>query len=142
LVSNTIIIDKDLDTVWGKIEGEFATTFKCPSNQLSGKEVKVQAKDYFGNPINIVQKVMKYEPQRSITVQSINGHDVVTSQYQAESTENGSTRVTLSVHGTNAKSTLKSWNYSLMSWPILRGGTKKRLKLQLTRLKSVIEGDE
>lgn len=140
MVSAAIVINKSLGTVWGRIEEEFCKTFQCKTQDLSGRQVTIQTRNYVGDLIGVTQLVKAYTPQESITIESHNGADVVTSSYTAVALDAGTTRVSLSVEGANTQSLLRTWNYKLMSWPVLRGGTKKRLHLQLARLKSTIEG--
>jgi len=139
VVANSIVIERDLKTVWAKIEAEFCKTFNSKDKDLLGKKVSIKTKNYMGSPIEVAQVVTEYKPEQSITIQSLNQNDVVTSQYSVEAVDTGSCRVVLSVEGKNQGSLLKTWNYWVMSLPVFRGGTKKRLAMQLNRLKAVIE---
>lgn len=141
MVSNSIIIERDAGTVWAKIQGEFCKAFDCRSDDLLERTISVQTRSYWGNPIQVTQKVTEYSPPQSIAIQSQNRKDIVTTRYRVEALEPGATKVVLSVHGKNQGSKLRTWNYWLMSLPVLRGGTKKRLALQLKNLKHLIESE-
>lgn len=141
MVTNNVIVNRDLPLVWKKIEAEFCKNFSCRPEELSGRKITTKTNNYYGKPINITQAVAGYNPRESITIQSINSSDVVSSTYSVEAVDASSTRVTLSVAGSNNKSVLRTWNYWLMSLPVLRSGTKKRLSMQLSRLKSLIENE-
>lgn len=141
MVTNNVIVNKDLSLVWKKIEAEFCKNFNCRPEELSGRKVTTKTNNYYGDPINVTQVVADINPRESITIQSINGGDVVSSAYKVEAVDESSTRVTLSVAGSNNTSVLRSWNYWLMSLPVLRSGTRKRLSMQLSRLKTLIENE-
>lgn len=141
MVSNSIVIQRDLEAVWAKIEGEFRRAFNFPKGDLQGHSFSVKTRSYLGKPILATQRVVEFIPGVAIALESQNQNDVITSRYQLEAASAGSTRVTLSVEGKNTGSKLRSWNYILMSWPLFRGGAKKRLSMQLESLKSLIEGE-
>ena len=139
MVNSEVLIGREIKTVWTKIEDEFAKTFECKAEELLNRETTAQTKNYGGNPITITQKVTEYVPEQSITVISLNNDDIVSSKYSVSRASDTTTKVVLSVEGKNDKSVLKSWNYFLMGLPILRGGTKKKLRRQLYYLKNALE---
>lgn len=139
MVKNDIVVNRDMETVWSTIEEEFCTVFKCKPSELAGRVIKTKAKSYYGDPIQVSQQVTEYVPGKTIAIESVRDSDVVTSRYTVEPATAGATKISLALQGKNEKSVLRSWNYTLMSWPVLRGGTKKRLKRQLMQLKKVIE---
>lgn len=141
MVSSSVNIQRDLPAVWAKIEEEFCKTFKCKAKELKGRKTSASTKNYSGTSIKVFQTVTEHIPQESITIQSINGNDVVTSTYTVKAFDDSTTIVTLSVSGSNTHSALRSLNYSLMSLPVFRSGTRKRLATQLSRLKKVIESE-
>ncbi len=139
MVSNSTIIERDAQRVWNIIEAEFSKTFNCDDKELLGQKLNIQTRNYVGNAIQVSQEVIEYKPGQSIAIQSGHKKDIVINKYVVEPLEANSTRVTLSVKGKNQGSLLRTWNYWLMSLPIFRSGTKKRLEIQLGRLKEVIE---
>lgn len=141
MVSNSIIIQRDLAVVWAKMEAEFRRAFNFPKGDLQGETFSVKTRSYLGKPILATQRVVEFVPGVAIALESQNQNDVVSSRYQLEGASPGTTRVTLSVEGKNTGSKLRSWNYILMSWPLFRSGAKKRLSMQLEGLKSLIEGE-
>lgn len=139
MVKYEVMIDRDLETVWHQIEEEFCKVFKCKAGELADREIETEAKSYYGSPIHVSQKISEYVPGQAIEMESVRGADVVTSRYTAETAGAAKTKVALALQGRNKKSVLRTWNYALMSWPILRSGTKKKLRRQLLHLKAVIE---
>lgn len=127
--------------MWRQIEAEFAKAFKCKVDELPGREIRHKTRSYVGNPIEVVQKVIDYVPETTIAIRSENNSDIVVSRYTVTEVDETITKVELELEGKNDKSVLRSWNYWLMSLPVLRSGTKKRLDLQLNQLKSVIESE-
>jgi hypothetical protein len=142
MVTSTININKDCSSVWAGIEAEFCKTFNITASDLPKAEIKVQTRSFYGEPIEVLQKVTEYIPGQAIAISSVNGHDIVTSQYKLNSLGDAQTKVSLSVVGKNDASPFKNWNYFLMGLPILRSGTKKRLAMQLGSLKTILEEGE
>ncbi|MGI6365289.1 MAG: SRPBCC family protein [Bacillota bacterium] len=141
MVSNSIILQLDAETVWAKIQEEFCKAFNCRDEDLLGRTITVKTRNYWGNPIQVTQKVTEFSPPQSIAIQSQNRKDIVTTRYRVEALEPGATKVVLSVEGKNQGSILRTWNYRLMSLPVLRSGAKKRLARQLQGLKQLIEAE-
>ena len=76
----------------------------------------------------------------AIAIKSVNRDDLLISRYRLEALADDCCRVTLSVQGRNEKSKLKTWNYWVMSLPVFRSGARKRLAIQLQRLKGIHPG--
>lgn len=141
MVSRSIIINKDHSAVWEKIQGEFCKTFKCKASELMNGKASIKTKSSSGKPLRLYQAVADFQPQRSITVDSITGDNIVSSTYLVEIERPGSSKVTLSVEGNNYKSRFRSLVYKIMDLPFLQKGTASRLDLQLRRLKHSIENE-
>jgi len=138
MVSNSITIPRDIETVWNTIEAEFRKAFKCQGKELLGRRTTIKTRSYFGSPITVSQEVIEYAPREAIAIKSVNRDDVLISRYRLEALADDCCRVTLSVQGRNEKSKLKTWNYWVMSLPVFRSGARKRLAIQLQRLKEFI----
>ncbi len=141
MVSASIMVCKDVKTVWQKIETEFCKAFKCNIDNLINKRITHKTTSYTGSPIEVNQEVIEYNPGESIAINSEKGDDVVTSRYLVETVTDTATRVTLTITSENRKSVLKHWNFKLMSLPVLKSGTKRRIRLQLNGLKTIIENE-
>lgn len=140
MVSNWIVIERDLETVWAIIEGEFRRTLECPRGDLLGHAQTVKTRGYSGSPLKVAQKVVQCTPGQSIEIESHNQNDIINTRYRIEAVGPQATKVVLTVEGRNEGSKLRTWNYTLMSWPLFRSGAKKRLALQLQGLKQLVEG--
>lgn len=142
MVSRSIVIERDRETVWAQIEAEFRKALACPRGDLLNRSASVKTRSYRGGPLRVVQTVTDYNPGQSITIESQNKDDYVSNSYAVEALGPQSTKVTLAVAGRNQASQLRNWNYKLMGWPLLRSGTQKRLDLQLKGLKQLVEGGQ
>lgn len=84
MVSNSIILQRDAETVWAKIQEEFCKAFNCRDEDLLGRTITVKTRNYWGNPIQVTQKVTEFSPPQSIAIQSQNRKDIVTTRYRVE----------------------------------------------------------
>ena len=86
------------------------------------------------------QVVSEYEKNKNITFDSFFAQDKIVTTYRFRPEGEEFTYVTLEENAYSSK-TSRKYNYMLMTLPLLRNGAMKKLKRQLTSLKTMIEGE-
>ena len=86
------------------------------------------------------QVVSEVAANQIITFDSFFGQDKIVTTYRFRADGEEFTYVTLEENAYSSK-TSRKYNYMLMTLPILRNGAMKKLKRQLSSLKTMIEGE-
>ena len=138
MIKETVYIEKPLEEVWDYVHMEFAKSFKCSPSQLEGKEIKSKARTMNGE-IEIIQTATKVIPNELIEVVSIGGNTISTKIYEFVGDDEG-TYLTTGEKGEGKDSFIKTMNYKILSLPILRNSTKKKMRQGLAYIKADLEG--
>lgn len=141
MIQEQIWIDKPIDDVWNFIELEFAKVFKCSPSKLSGKEIKAQASNFTGQRIEIIQRIAELQKPNRLVLESENSKDRVRTIYELEADGDAATFLRSSEMGEGISSKMRTFNYKVMGLPILRSGSKKKLRNRLDSIKMMLEGN-
>lgn len=140
MLKEQIWIDKSVEDVWSFIENEFAKAFKCSPSKLLNASTKVKTRTFSGHETTLSQSVTVLEPLKQIIISSENTKDRVLTGYEVESDGENGTIVSIFEDGEGIEKKSRSWNYKLMTLPIINRGSKKRLRQKLESIKYLLEG--
>lgn len=140
MVSSEILILGNLDRVFNEVEKVMRKTFKVPKGEKLLLSEKTQLMGTGKNNVKMKQVISEYEKNKTITFDSFFVQDKIVTTYRFRPESDEFTYVTLEENAYSAK-TSRKYNYMLMTLPILRNGSMKKLKKQLTSLKTMIEGE-
>lgn len=141
MIKEQIWIDKPLEDVWSFIEKEFAKAFKCSPSKLLNATTSVKTKTFSGHETTLKQTVSELQSLSRLVIVSENSKDRVFTGYEVVSDDEGGTFVTLYEQGEGIEKKSRSWNYTLMTLPIINRGSKKRLRRRLESIKYILEGN-
>lgn len=139
MIKETVLIEKPINEVWDYIVMELAKSFHCSPSQLEGKVVETTAESFRGK-VTIKQSVSIVRPMEYIEIISENDDTLARKIYEFVEDEFG-THLTSGEAGEGKKSILRTWNYKLLSFPILRNSSKKKLRYGLMYIKDALEGN-
>lgn len=142
MIKETIYIEKPIDEVWNFVEMEFAKVFKTSPSKLIGKTITVETMNFTGKMFNIEQSITTQEKNKELILRSESGKDIVLCHYQFDADGENGTYLTSFEDGEGKSSKLRTWNYTLMTLPILRGSSKKKLRRRLEGIKMMLEEGE
>ncbi len=141
MIKEQIWIDKSQADVWGFIEKEFAKAFKCSPSKLMNATTTTKTRTFSGHETTLKQIVTEHEPMTRLVIVSENSKDRVITGYEVESDQEVGTFVTLFEDGEGIEKKSRSWNYKLMTLPIINRGSKKRLRKRLESIKYILESN-
>lgn len=140
MVSSEILIHGSLEKTFSEVEKVMRKTFKVPKGE---ELLLVKKTQYMGSgkeKVKMKQVVSEYEKNKNITFDSFFAQDKIVTTYRFRPEGEEFTYVTLEENAYSSK-TSRKYNYMLMTLPLLRNGAMKKLKRQLTSLKTMIEGE-
>ncbi len=140
MVSSEILIHGSLEKTFSEVEKVMRKTFKVPKGE---ELLLVEKTQYMGSgkeKVKMKQVVSEYEKNKNITFDSFFAQDKIVTTYRFRPEGEEFTYVTLEENAYSSK-TSRKYNYMLMTLPLLRNGAMKKLKRQLTSLKTMIEGE-
>ena len=138
MVSSEILIHGSLEKTFSEVEKVMRKTFKVPKGE---ELLLVKKTQYMGSgkeKVKMKQVVSEYEKNKNITFDSFFAQDKIVTTYRFRPEGEEFTYVTLEENAYSSK-TSRKYNYMLMTLPLLRNGAMKKLKRQLTSLKTMIE---
>jgi len=138
VVNREILICRNIDDVYQKVEDTLRSTFKV-KGKLIGAEYAHNMTTLKGDVI-IRQVVSKEEKNKELSFDSFWGEDKIVTNYTFREEGPDYTYVKLEEQAYSA-STMRKYNYMFMSLPVLRRGSMKKLERQLENLKEMIEGE-
>jgi len=138
VVSKEILIHEDIHKVYDAVESTLRKTFKAKGELLGAEHIHKMPGTK--GEIRIRQVVSKREENAVLSFDSFWGKDQVVTTYSFSSDDPEFTKVRLEEKAYSS-STLRNYNYTLMSLPILRSGSMKKIERQLKNLKQMIEGE-
>lgn len=140
MVSSEILIHGSLEKTFSEVEKVMRKTFKVPKGEELLLVEKIQYMGSGKEKVKMKQAVSEYEKNKTITFDSFFDQDKIVTTYRFRTYGEEFTYVTLEENAYSSK-TSRKYNYMLMTLPILRNGAMKKLKRQLTSLKTMIEGE-
>ncbi|HBS91159.1 MAG TPA: hypothetical protein DEA51_01680 [Erysipelotrichaceae bacterium] len=141
MVKDNIYIEKDIDTVYQFVEKALCQTFKTSPGKLLNRKHTHQLSSGRNKGVKFEQTVIAQLKNETLAFTSTFSDDMITTTYVFEAYEDGGTFVTLMEDARSSK-TFRNYNYKLLSLPILRGMSLKKIRMQLARLKVTIEEGE
>ncbi len=138
MVNREILICRNIDDVYQKVEDTLRSTFKV-KGKLIGAEHAHNMTTLKGEVI-IRQVISKEEKNKELSFDSFWGQDKIVTNYKFREEGPDYTYVKLEEQAYSA-STMRKYNYMFMSLPVLRKGSMKKLERQLENLKEMIEGE-
>jgi hypothetical protein len=139
MIKETVLIEKPLNEVWDFLIMELAKNFKCSPSQLEKKVLETKAESFRGK-VTIKQTVSEIRPMEFIEIISENEDTLARKIYELVEDDLG-THLTSGEDGEGKNSILRTWNYKLMSFPVLRNASKKKLRYGLLYIKDTLEGN-
>ncbi|MBO1264556.1 hypothetical protein J3A84_05815 [Proteiniclasticum sp. SCR006] len=133
-----ILIYRNIEDVYQKVEDTLRKTFKV-KGKLMGAEHLHKMPTMKGE-VRIRQVVSREEKNKTLSFDSFWGQDKVVTTYSFREDGPDFTYVKLEEQAYSV-SALRKYNYMLMSLPVLRRGSMKKLNQQLYNLKEIIEGE-
>lgn len=134
------MIHGSLEKTFSEVEKVMRKTFKVPKGE---ELLLVEKTQYMGSgkeKVKMKQVVSEYEKNKNITFDSFFAQDKIVTTYRFRPEGEEFTYVTLEENAYSSK-TSRKYNYMFMTLPLLRNGAMKKLKRQLTSLKTMIEGE-
>lgn len=137
-VQKEILIYRNIEEVYQKVEDTLRITFKVKGKLMGAEHAHKMAT--MKGEVKIRQVVSREEKNKALSFDSFWGQDKVVTTYSFREDGPDFTYVKLEEQAYSA-SALRKYNYLLMSLPVLRRGSMKKLDLQLHNLKEIIEGE-
>lgn len=140
MIKEQIWIGKTQEQVWSFIEMEFAKAFKCSPSKLLNSTTTTKTRTFSGHETSLKQVVSEHVPMERLVIVSQSSKDKVITGYELVSDGEKGTFVTLFEDGEGIEKKTRTWNYKLMTLPIINRGSKKRLRSRLESIKYILEG--
>lgn len=140
MIKDTIYINRPVEDVWKFIVEQFAFAFECSVDDLQNKKVNTETLNFTGKSTIVNQEITEVKPMEKLIMISENSKDIITSSYCVERDDQG-TFLSMSEEGVGKKSKLRSLNFSVFTLPILRRGSKKKIRRKLETMKQMLESE-
>lgn len=132
-----VIVEKSPEQVWDFLIEQLGSSYGG-KEQLEGKETSLETWNFLSQKIQVKQRVSKLIPNSKIQLETTSSHDIVNTTFELiQNAEH--TILVLQEEAQGSSKQYRIWNYKLMSLPILRRGTIKKLNDRLNRIKMMIE---
>ncbi|CAM3638355.1 hypothetical protein ERUR111494_04490 [Erysipelothrix urinaevulpis] len=140
MIKDTIYINRPVEEVWTFIVEQFALAFDCNIDDLEHQQVIADTINFTGKTTTVHQEITELKSMEKLVMKSENSKDIITSSYHVERDDEG-TFLSVSEEGVGKDSKLRSLNFSVFTLPILRRGSKKKIRRKLETMKQMLESE-